>query len=54
VFQTTDTEIILGSYIIYNNLTLFENRVLERIFEARTDEMEGGWRKLHNEELHKL
>jgi hypothetical protein len=33
---------------------MFENRVLRRIFRPKKDEMIGGWRKLHNEELHKL
>jgi hypothetical protein len=33
---------------------VFENRVLRRIFEPRSDEVAGGWRKLHNEELHKF
>jgi hypothetical protein len=32
----------------------FENRVLGRIFGLKRDEMVGGWRKLHNEELHNL
>jgi hypothetical protein len=27
------------------------NRVLRRIFGPRSDEVTGGWRKLHNEEL---
>jgi hypothetical protein len=31
-----------------------ENRVLRRIFGPKRDEVTGGWRKLHNEELHKL
>jgi hypothetical protein len=31
-----------------------ENRVLRRIFGPKRDKMTGGWRKLHNEELHKL
>jgi hypothetical protein len=31
-----------------------ENRVLRRMFGAKRDEMVGGWRKLHNEELHNL
>jgi hypothetical protein len=26
--------------------------VLRRIFEPKRDEVTGGWRKLHNEELH--
>jgi hypothetical protein len=33
---------------------MFENRVLRRIFGPKRDEMTGGWRKLHNEELHSL
>jgi hypothetical protein len=33
---------------------VFENSVLRRIFGARRDEVIGGWRKLHNEELHNL
>jgi hypothetical protein len=28
--------------------------VLRRIFGPKRDEMVGGWRKLHNEELYKL
>jgi hypothetical protein len=34
-----------------HRLRLFENRVLRRIFGPKKDEMTGGWRKLHNEEL---
>jgi hypothetical protein len=30
---------------------MFEKRVLKRIFGPKTDEVTGGWRKLHNEEL---
>jgi hypothetical protein len=33
---------------------VFENRVLRGIFGQKRDEVIGGWRKLHNEELHKL
>jgi hypothetical protein len=33
---------------------VFENRVLRRIFGPKRDEVSGGWRKLHNEELHNL
>jgi hypothetical protein len=32
----------------------FENRMLRRIFGSERDEATGGWRKLHNEELHEL
>jgi hypothetical protein len=35
-------------------IRVFENRVLRRIFGLKRDEMSGAWRKLHNEELHKL
>jgi hypothetical protein len=28
--------------------------VVRRIFGSKWDEMTGSWRKLHNEELHKL
>jgi hypothetical protein len=30
---------------------VFENRVLRRIFGPKRNEVTGGWRKLHNEEL---
>jgi hypothetical protein len=33
---------------------MFESRVLRRIFGPKRDEVIGGWRKLHNEELHNL
>jgi hypothetical protein len=33
---------------------VFENRVLRRIFEPKRDGVTGGWRNLHNEELHNL
>jgi hypothetical protein len=36
-----------------HRLREFENRVL-RIFGPKRDEVTGGWRKLHNEELHNL
>jgi hypothetical protein len=37
-----------------HRLRVFENRVLGRIFGPKRDEGTGGWRKLHNEELHGL
>jgi hypothetical protein len=33
---------------------VFGNRVLRRIFGPKRDEVTGGWRKLHNEELRDL
>jgi hypothetical protein len=37
-----------------HGLRVFVNRVLRRIFGPERDEVTGGWRKLHNEELHNL
>jgi hypothetical protein len=37
-----------------HKLRVFENRVLRRIFGPKRDEVTGGWRRLHNEELHDL
>jgi hypothetical protein len=39
---------------IKGGLRVFENRVLRKIFGPKKDEVTGGWRKLHNEELHIL
>jgi hypothetical protein len=33
---------------------VFENRVLNRIFGPKRDEVAGRWRKLHNEKLRDL
>jgi hypothetical protein len=30
---------------------VFENKVLRRIYGSKRDEVMGGWRRLHNEEL---
>jgi hypothetical protein len=35
-------------------LRVFENRVLRRIFRHKREEVAGGSRRLHNEELHNL
>jgi hypothetical protein len=37
-----------------HGLRVFEKRVLRRIFGSKRDEVKGGWRKLHYEELHNL
>jgi hypothetical protein len=41
-------------YCHRHKLKVFENKVLRRIFGLRRDEVIGGWRKLHNEDLHNL
>jgi hypothetical protein len=35
-----------------HRLRVFENRVVRRVFGTKSDEVIGGWRKLHNQELH--
>jgi hypothetical protein len=42
------------SYFAEHRLRVFEDRGLRRIFGPKKDEVIGGWRKLHNEELHNL
>jgi hypothetical protein len=37
-----------------NRLRLSENRMLRKIFGPKWEEVAGGWRRLHNEELHNL
>jgi hypothetical protein len=37
-----------------HKLRVFENRALRRKFGPKRDEVTGGWKKLHNEELHNL
>jgi hypothetical protein len=37
-----------------HKLRVFENMVFRRIFGPERDGVTGGWRKLHNEELHNL
>jgi hypothetical protein len=36
-----------------HKLRVFENRVLRKIFGSKR-EVDGSWRKLHNDELHSL
>jgi hypothetical protein len=33
---------------------MYENRVLRGIFRPKREKVEGGWRRLHSEELHNL
>jgi hypothetical protein len=37
-----------------HSLRVFDKRILRRVFGPKKDEMTRGWRKLHNEGLHKL
>jgi hypothetical protein len=37
-----------------HKVTVFENRVLRRVFRPQREEGAGDWRRLHNEKLHNL
>jgi hypothetical protein len=39
---------------LWHGLRVFENRVLRGVFGPKRNEVIGGWRKLHNEELDNL
>jgi hypothetical protein len=41
-------------FSVLNGIVSRRLRVLRRIFGLKRDEETGGWRKLHNEELHNL
>jgi hypothetical protein len=53
-FQTNSDIHNISTRYRYYRLRVFQNRVLGRIFGLKRDEVTGGWRKLHNEELHGL
>jgi hypothetical protein len=59
MYDTTSVNVVLrdtmGEVIPRGFITQsFENGALRRIFGPKRDEVTGGWRKLHNEELHNL
>jgi hypothetical protein len=37
-----------------HRLRVFENRVLKRTYGPKREEVTGGWRRLHNKDLHNL
>jgi len=37
-----------------HRLRVFENRVLRKMFELKSEEVIDDWRKIHKEELHDL
>jgi hypothetical protein len=37
-----------------HRLRVFENSVLRKIFRPKMEEVVGGWRRLHNEDIHNL
>jgi hypothetical protein len=61
IYKTIILPVVLYGYETWSltlrekhRLRVFENRVLRRIFGPKRGEVSGGWRKLHNEELHGL
>jgi hypothetical protein len=40
--------------VLYGRIRLLRNRVLRKIFDLKRDEMRGGCKKLHSDELHNL
>jgi hypothetical protein len=57
IYKTIISPVVLHgceNWSLIFRLRVFENRVLRGIFGPKRDEMTGGWRKLHNEKLHKL
>jgi hypothetical protein len=43
----------MKAHVLYR-MRMFENKVVRRIFGYKRQEVTGGWRKLHKEELHNL
>jgi hypothetical protein len=61
IYKTVVLPVVLYGYETWfltlredHRLRVFQNRVLRRIFGPKRDEVTGGWRRLHNEELHNL
>jgi hypothetical protein len=54
VLPSNPTIVFRTMFLEEDRLRVFENRVLRRIFRPKRDEVTGGCRKLHNEELHNL
>jgi hypothetical protein len=55
-FKNGATIIKLNATVANLNVweTLFVKRVLRRLFGSKCEEAKGGYRKLHNQELHNL
>jgi hypothetical protein len=37
-----------------HSLRIFEKRALRRVFQPKREKVTGGWKKVHNDELHNL
>jgi hypothetical protein len=59
IYKTTIFPVVLygcetWTLALREELRVFEKRVLRKVFGPNRDEVMGGWRNLHNEELHNL
>jgi hypothetical protein len=61
IYRTIILPVILYGYGTWSvttrdehRLMMFDNRVLRRIFGLERDDVTGGWKKFHSEELHSL
>jgi hypothetical protein len=57
IFKTIILPVVLYGYECWSlklRERVFENRVLRIISALKREEVAGGWRRLHNEELHNL
>jgi hypothetical protein len=61
IFKTIILPVILYVYETWSltvreepRLRVFKNRVLWKIFGPKREEVAGGWRRLHSEDLHNL
>jgi hypothetical protein len=45
---------MVRNLVCLSRARLFENRALRRTFGPKREEVEGGWRRLYNEELYNL
>jgi hypothetical protein len=54
IFDTVPAELLTLTLSDEDRRSVCENRVLRGTVGPKRDEMKGGWRKLHNEELHNL
>jgi hypothetical protein len=54
IYKTIILSVVLYECETWSLTLVLENRVLRRISGPYRDEVTGGWRKLHNEELHNL
>jgi hypothetical protein len=53
-FQAIDYAMVHGSLSVTQTSSSYVEGYACRLFGPKRDEVTGGWRKLHNEELHKL